>query len=135
MQTDFNKRIKQDWSPNNQKRYTWIYNKSKEGMQDFDYDIKDYILKINKPKLLNFIKKLDIGDGSKEAMFFTVSKYLQHNDKNSPHIYKFQVEGHKLMNKAKQQDGEHEIDSDKVEAYHMIFFLKIIKDTDYKTNI
>ena len=56
MQTDF-KRIKQDWSPNNQKRYTWIYNKLKEGMSDFNYDLKDYILKINKPKLLNFSKK------------------------------------------------------------------------------
>ena len=65
MQTDF-KRIKQDWSPNNQKRYTWIFNELKEGMQDFNYDIKDYILKINKPKLLNFIKKLDIRKAYKE---------------------------------------------------------------------
>ena len=95
---------------------------------------KDYILKINKPKLLNFIKKLDIGDGSREAMFFTVSKYMQHNDKHNPHIRKFQVEGHKLMNKAKQQDGENEIDSDKVESYQPFeHFLKTIQDTDYKT--
>ena len=83
---------------------------------------------------MNFIKKLDIGDASKEAMFFTVSKHLQLNDKNSPHIYKFQVEGHKLMNKAKQQDGENEIDEDKIEAYQPYdYILKILRDKDYKT--
>ena len=49
MQTDF-KRIKQDWSPNNQKRYTWIYNKLKEGMQDFNYDLNVY----NTRKNINF---------------------------------------------------------------------------------
>ena len=27
-------------------------------MPDFNYDLKDYILKINKPKLLNLIKQL-----------------------------------------------------------------------------
>ena len=46
MQTDF-KRIKMDWSPNNQKRYTWIYNKLKAAIPDFNCDIKDYIFKMN----------------------------------------------------------------------------------------
>ena len=77
MSADIRQRIKQDWSDNNQKRYKWIYNKLKEGMNGFNYDLKDYLLKMNKPKLLTFINKLDIGDGSKESMFFTVSKYLQ----------------------------------------------------------
>ena len=44
MQTDF-KRIKQDWGLNNQKRYTWTFNKLKAGMPDFNYDINDYIKK------------------------------------------------------------------------------------------
>ena len=132
--SEIRKRIKNDWSDNNQKRYTWIYNKLKEGMDGFNYDLKDYILKMNKPKLLNFIKKLQIGDGSREAMFFTVSKYLQLNDSKSPHISKFQKEGHKLMNKSKQDYGENQIDEDKIEAYESYdYFLKIIKDKDYKT--
>ena len=132
--SEIRKIIKNDWSDNNQKRYTWIYNKLKEGMPNFNYDLKDYILKMNKPKLLNFIKKLQIGDGSREAMFFTVSKYLQLNDSKSPHISKFQKEGHKLMNKSKQDYGENQIDEDKIEAYESYdYFLKIIKDKDYKT--
>ena len=66
-------------------------------------------------------------------MFFTVSKYLQLYDKGNSHMFKFQTEGHKLMNKAKQQDGENEIDEDKIEASQSYeYFLKIIKDTDYK---
>ena len=68
--SEIRKRINNDWGDQNQKRYQWIYNKLKEGMPNFNYDLKDYILKMSKPKLLNFIKKLDIGPGSKEAMFF-----------------------------------------------------------------
>ena len=73
MQTDF-KRIKMDWSPNNQKRYIWIFNTLKASLKYFNYDINDFILKMNKTTLLNFIKKLDIGDSSKEAILFIVSK-------------------------------------------------------------
>ena len=65
MSNEIRNRIKKDWSDNNQKRYTWIYNKLKESMPNFDYDIKDYILKMNKPKLLTFINNLDIGASSK----------------------------------------------------------------------
>ena len=109
--------IKKDWSDNNQKRYTWIYNKLKESMPNFDYDIKDYILKMNKPKLLTFINKLDIGASSKESMFFTVSKYLQLNDKGNIHIDKFQRAGHKLLHATKTREGENLMDDDKIEAY------------------
>ena len=87
--SEIRKRIKNDWGEQNQKRYQWIYNKLTEGMNGFNYDLKDYILKMNKPKLLSFIKKLDIGTGSKEAMFFTVSKYLQLNDKDNKALSKF----------------------------------------------
>ena len=81
MSTEFRNRIKQDWSDNNEKRYKWIYNKLSKEMPNFNYDLKDYLLKINKPKLLTFINTLDIGASSKESMYFTVSKYLQLFDK------------------------------------------------------
>ena len=130
---EITKIIKQDWSDNNVKRYNWIYNKLQSNYPGFNYDINDYILKINKPKLLTFIKKLDIGPGSREAMFFTVSKYLQLNDSKSPHIFKFQKEGHKLMDAAKKKDGDNLIDDDKIEAYESYdYFLKILKDIDYE---
>ena len=133
MSSDIRQRIKQDWSEQNEKRYKWIYNKLKEGMNGFNYDIKDYLLKMNKPKLLTFINKLDIGDGSKESMFFTVSKYLQLNDSKNPNILKFQQAGHKLLDKSKKKEGENLIDEDKKEAYEsQEYFLKIINDIDYK---
>ena len=132
--SEIRKRIKNDWSDNNQKRYTWIYNKLKEGMPNFNYDLKDYILKMSKPKLLNFIKKLDIGPGSKEAMYFTVSKYLQLFDKGNKAYQNFQKEGHKLLDASKKKEGDNLIDDDKIEAYQSYeYFLKIIKDKDYKT--
>ena len=106
-----------EWGEQNEKRYKWIYNKLTNEMPNFNYDLKDYILKINKTTLLNFIKKLQIGDGSKEAMLFTVSKYLGLNDSKNPNIDKFVREGKKLMLKTKQADGENLIDEDKKEAY------------------
>ena len=94
MSNEIRNRIKMDWSDNNQKRYKWIYNKLSQEMPGFNYELKDYILKMNKPKLLTFINKLDIGASSKESMLFTVSKYLQLFDKKNPHIDKFQRAGH-----------------------------------------
>jgi len=103
MTSEIRNRISQDWSSNNQKRYTWIYNKLSKEMPNFNYDLKDYFLKMNKTTLLNFIKKLQIGDGSKEAMLFTVSKYLGLNDKKNHNIDKFVREGKKLMLKQSKQ--------------------------------
>ena len=89
---------------------------------------------MNKPKLLTCINKLDIGASSKESMHFTVSKYLQLNDKGNIHIDKFQRAGHKLLDASKKKEGENLIDDDKIEAYQSYeYFLKILKDTDYKT--
>jgi len=132
--SEIRKRIKNDWSDNNQKRYIWIYNKLKEGMNGFNYDLKDYILKMSKPKLLNFIKKLDIGQGSKEAMHFTVSKYLQLFDKDNKAYQNFQREGHKLLDASKKKEGENLVDDKHIESYQNFdYFLKILKDKDYKT--
>ena len=104
--SEIRKRIKNDWGEQNQKRYQWIFNKLSEQMPNFNYDISDYILKINKPKLLSFIKKLDIGPGSKEAMLFTVSKYLQLFDKGNKAYQNFQREGHKLLDASKKKEGD-----------------------------
>ena len=105
MSNEIRNRIKQDWSDNNQKRYKWIYNKLKESTPNFNYDLKDYLLKMNKPKLLTFINKLDIEASSKGSMYFTVSKYLQLNDSKNPHIDKFQRAGHKLLDATKKKEG------------------------------
>ena len=72
---------------------------------------------MNKTTLLNFINKLDIGSGSKEAMYFTVSKYLQLNDPKNPNIDKFQKAGYKLLDASKKKEGENLIDEDKKSAY------------------
>ena len=133
MSTEFRNRIKQDWSDNNIKRYKWIYNKLKESMPNFNYDLKDYLLKMNKPKLLTFINNLDIGASSKESMCFTVSKYLQLFDKKNQHIDKFQKAGYKLLDMSKKKEGENLIDEDKADSYQSFeYFVKILNDTDYK---
>ena len=125
MSNEIRNRIKQDWTDNNQKRYTWTYNTLKESMPNFNHDIKDYLLKMNMPKLLTFINKLDIGASSKESMFFTMSKYLQLNDKKNPHIDKFQRAGYKLLDISKKKEGENLIDDDEIEAYQSYdYFLK-----------
>ena len=123
--SEIRNRIKNDWGDQNPKIYTWIYNKLKEGMPNFNYDINDYLLKINKTKLLSFIKKLDIGPGSREAMFFTVSKYLQLFDKDNKAYQNFQREGHKLLDASKKKEGDNLIDEKHLEAYQSYdYFLK-----------
>ena len=88
------KQIKRDWSSNNQVRYKWLFNKLK--VINPELDEKTYLLTYPKPQLLKFIKGLDLGNSSKEALYFTVSKYLLLNKPKDTSIKKFQFEGYKL---------------------------------------
>ena len=134
MSYEIKNKQRMEWGEQNEKRYKWIYNKLSKEMPNFNYDLKDYILKMNKTTFLNFIKKLQIGYGSREAMLFTVSKYLGLHDSKNPNIDKFVREGKKLMLKTKQADGENLIDEDKVDSYESYeYFLSILKKKDYKT--
>ena len=88
---------------------------------------------MNLPKLLKFILSLDIGNGSKEAFLFTVSKYLSIHDKTNIHIDKFVREGKKLMLKTKEADGDNLVDIQHADSYQSYdYFLKIITTKDYK---
>lgn len=131
MSSEFN-RIKKDWSPNNEKRYKWLYNLLKKKYNDFNYNIDDYLLKMNKTELLKFINKLELGDSSKEAIYFTISKWLQLNDPKNKNIIKFQTQGHKLMDKVRNKDADNIIDDDKQNSYqNFSYFLEILNNKDY----
>ena len=107
MSGEIRSRINQEWSQSNdEKRYKWIYNKLKQNLKGFNYDLKDYALKMDKPTLLNFINSLDVGPSSREAMLFTISKYLQLNDPKNPNIILFQKSGHKLLNESKERQAK-----------------------------
>ena len=133
--SEIRKRIKNDWGDADKKKYKWIYNKLKSGMPNFNYEEDDYILKMSKPKLLTFIKKLDLGTSSREAMFFTISKYLQlFGEKDNKAYQNFQREGHKLLDASKKKEGENLVDDKHIESYQNFeYFLKILKDKEYKT--
>ena len=67
-------------------------------------------------------------------MFFTVSKYIQLFDKDNKVYQNFQREGHKLLDASKKKEGENLVDDKHIESYQNFdYFLKILKDKDYKT--
>ena len=83
MSYEIKNKQKMPWSLQNDKRKKRLFNKLTSLMPGFNYEEDSYILKMNLPKLLKFILTLEIGDGSKEAFLFTVSKYLSIHDKKN----------------------------------------------------
>ena len=136
MSYEIKNKQKMPWSLQNDKRKKWLFNKLTTLMPGFNYEEDSYILQMNKPKLLKFILNLEIGDGSKEAFLFTVSKYLSIHDKKNIHIDKFVREGKKLMLKTKEADGDNLVDIHHADSYQSYdYFLKIITTKDYKNII
>ena len=124
------KQLKRDWSSNNQTRYKWLFNKLK--VINPDLDEKTYLLTYPKPQLLKFIKELDLGNASKEALYFTASKYLLLNKPKDTSIKKFQLEGYKLKKQTDEEDAENKLDDKEQTAhYNYGYFINILDRTNF----
>jgi len=112
-------KIKMVWSPTHQKNYKRLYNKLIEQSPAW-FKIKDeatYLDKINKKELINFIKKLELSDSSKESLFFMVARYYEFNKINNTFISTFKQEGYNLKQRRETDDGENVLDKKEEVGY------------------
>ena len=118
------------WNDNHQKQYTRLFNlitKHKPNLLKKDYDENSYLLKNNKKNLKTFINQLELGDSSKESLYFIVSTYLKINDKHNSNIKTFQEAGYKLKKTREQKDGENELDDRELISYRPYnYFMNIL---------
>ena len=74
-----------------------------------------------------FINQLELGDSSKESLYFIVSTYLKINDKHNSNIKTFQEAGYKLKKTREQKDGENELDDRELISYRPYnYFMNIL---------
>ena len=129
--TNKNENIKKSSSTeeNYKKRIKWLFNLlNSDNIENIkDYDINNYIIKINKDILFNFINNLEKSKSSKEALFLTISKYLRANTpEDINNIKKFTGAGVQLINEIQNNDEKNEIDEDKKAAYRDLNYFKDI---------
>ena len=132
-------KIKMVWSPTHQKNYKRLYNKLIEQSPAW-FKIKDeatYLDKINKKELINFIKKLELSDSSKESLFFMVARYYEFNKINNTFITTFKQEGYNLKQRREADDGENELDEKEEVGYmkynELVAIVENIKYDEIKT--
>ena len=126
-----NKSKKPVWNKQDEQRYNALYTKIKDEFKDLNKD--NYLDKINKKKLRQFISKLNLSISSKESYAFMISKWLKINKPNNTSITDFSNMGHKLMMERSKDYAENQLSEKKQKGYRDYkYFVDILNSINYK---
>ena len=119
------------WSSISEKRYIWLYNRLIQESEFKNLKQEDYLLKINKRKLISFIKKSPYSLSTKESWFFMIVRWLEMNDPDSTNISMFREIAYKYKKQRDEKEGENKKSLKEEENYQdRDYFLAIIKNTN-----
>ena len=120
-----------DWSKNDEARYSMLYSYLKKQLKDLD---EFTFIDDNKRAIMTLIESNDKwADKTKEALFFMVAKYLKaSNDLRYGKIYS--SKGYEVMQKNREEESKNEQDPKEAENYRdHKYFLNILESIDYNS--
>lgn len=124
-------KFNKDWSENDEKKYTWLYNYLVTLYPETEIDEFEYIDKY-KRQLMSIIEKNEKwGDSSKEGLLFMVAKYLR-NFGNQKYSKLYSEKGYEYLQKNRSKENENKQDDKELENYRdHDYFINILKNIDY----
>ena len=123
------------WSDNDERRLIWIYNHLNKPHINIKLNEKwtkdTYLKYIDIKKLQQIIEDTQWSDSSKQAAYFTISKFLQANDPQNKNIDYIKNLGYQLKIKVEEAAGENELDEKEKENYRdQNYFRDILDNID-----
>jgi len=117
------------WTEVHKTNYQWLFNYFKSIQNDIELD--NYIDN-NKRKLSGIIDgHPSWRDGSKEALYFMVSRYLYNKNNNDRYVKIYSKLGFDLMKKTKQKEELNELDEKELINYRPhSYFINILDNTE-----
>lgn len=128
-------KITKEWSKINEKNYIWLFNY----MKALDNNIDEYtFIDDHKRKIMSLIENNNKwSDSSKEALLFTVAKYLKLWGNNEKYGKLYSQKGFEYMQKTKLKEAENKQTENEIENYrdhqYFIHILNNINETDIMT--
>jgi hypothetical protein len=127
-----------NWSENDEKKYTWLYNYIVKLYPNTEIDEFEYIDKY-KRKLMSIIENNESwGDSSKEGLLFMIAKYLK-NFGNKKYSSLYSEKGFEYLLKNRSKENQNKQTEKETINYrdheYFINILKNIKTNDIQTKI
>lgn len=121
-------KLSKEWSKNNENNYKWLFNFMNANFKDIN---EFTFIDDNKRQLMGIIEKHDKwSDGSKEALFFTVGKYLKLFG-NEKYGKMYSDKGYEYLVRNRDLEHENKQDDKEIENYRQRdFFINILEKTD-----
>jgi len=120
-----------EWSKQNEKNYTWLYNYIKTIYKDIDNDDFEFVDKY-KRQIMSLIENNEKwSDNSKQVLLFTVAKYLKlFGNKKYADLYS--KKGHEYMEKNIKHENQNKQDEKEIENYrNHQYFENILNNINY----
>jgi hypothetical protein len=123
-------KFNKEWSKINEANYKWLYGYMNENYKDID---EFTFIDSYKRSLMGIIENNDNwGDSSKEALLFTVGKYLKLFG-NEKYGKLYSDKGREYMMKIRDVEGENKQDEKEIENYrNRDYFINILQNIDFK---
>ena len=120
-----------NWSEINEKNYTWLFNHMKKSNDNLD---EFMFIDDNKRNIMSIIENNNNwSDSSKEALLFTVSKYLK-NFGNQRYAKLYSQKAFEYMQKNRNKENENKQDEKEIVNYRdHDYFENIINDINYES--
>ncbi len=122
------------WSSNHQRNFDNLYNLLKKNKPELlkDYTKDEFLIKINKKLLKQYILSLDYSLSRKETYLFTVARWYEYNNIDNTFVQEFKQTAYDLKMKRQDIDGENELDSKEIKGYMRYEELIAVRDSiDY----